>query len=395
MTPRIRVFLYAEILCLLIATAFFFLLGLFPKSAFDDVFMKNNRLLPYIDFRPGYPPLGKLPYYFLNLSFADTIYSAYAFLFNLFSLLFMCLILYLCISKLAPNKAFTLALSILALPSVLYFTLIYAKADAFAMFFVLLALYFIENPWKCGIMCGIGALVKFHPALLLIPLLVRFKPKKGAKLLYSFSSVVLLVSFPFLFWDPLMYASTYVGYFSRGPAESIFAVIDGYFGHTGFMHPTFDATIYSWQGSFPYSPSPLDHFSYKWSIPVLPYLSLTLQIASLITLSWFAKNRKDPKESVMLISLAMFSYFAFSTFYNPAIQVILIPYLILATLHWRKSLQIAMIAAFEVVNIVHSLLWFAPLFLNIGTMLPLSITITTRTALYGVVFLIFVWRRKI
>lgn len=97
----------------------------------------------------------------------------------------------------------------------------------------------------------------------------------------------------------------------------------------------------------------------------------------------------------MLISLAMFSYLAFSTFYNPIIHLAEIPFLILATLNWDRRAQIGVVVAFEMANIIHSLVWFSPIFFFMGRELPLSLAIIFRLSLYIVVFLNFARRRTI
>jgi len=392
---RARRFLQVELLYAVTLSAIMIFLGFLPVSSFDDVFMKETGLLPYIDFRPGYPPLGKSAYHFLYSLFSRTsVYSFFAFFFNLTALLLLSTALYLCISKLQPRRAFTLALLFMIMPSVIYFSVTHAHADTLAVAAMLFALYFIDHPWVCGALCGVGTLTKFYPASLLLPLLIYYKGvKKKVSLLYSFIFVVLLLSIPFLLADPLMYLSVAISHTLRGPSESIFSLIDGYYGHTGFLHPTFDATIYSWQFAAVYNQSSYDHFRYLWKIPALPYISLGLQMIFMITISWIAKKRKDQKESMMFISLAIFSYFAFSTFYNPIIHLIQIPFMVLATLNWDKRAQIGMIFAFETVNIVHSLVWFTPIFLYIGTQLPLALAVVLRTILYVAVFLNFAKRR--
>jgi len=372
------------------------LLSLTPQPDFDDIFMKRTGLLPYVDFRPGYPPLGKFPYYFFyNLLSQTHGYVLCTFFFNLATLLFLGAILFLCISKLNPKKALRLALILIMMPSMIYLTIVYSRADALAIAVLLCAIYFIDSPWICGALISIGALIKLYPAILLIPLMIYYKGVKNrVKLLYSFALVFLVFSIPFLLSEPLMYTSVFLSHTSRGPSESIFSIIDGYYGHTGFLHPTFDAAIYSWQFAIIYNPSPYDHFRYVWNIPALPYISLGLQMVCLLGFSWIAKKRQDKKESIMLISLAIFSYFAFSTFYNPRIHSVQMPFLLLATLNWNLRRQIAMVVVFEVINIFHSLVWFTPIFWFTGTQLPLTIAVVTRTIMYIVVFSIFARSRK-
>lgn len=393
----IRRFLQFELLFCIVISIILALLGFHSLPDFDDVFLKKTGLLPFVDFRSGYPPLGKLPYYSLFVLFSQTsAYSISVYLLNMLSFFLLGITLYFCVSKVNQKRALRLPLLVLIMPSVIYFSFCLSHADALTMTFALGALYFLDNPLLCGALCGLGALVKFYPAILLLPLLIYYRGiKKRLILVYSFVLTVLLLSLPFLLQDPLMYVSVALSNSLRGPSESIFSIIDGYFGHTGFLHPTFDAAIYSWQFTTVYEPSSYDHFRYQWSIPVLPYISIGLQIFSIVIISWVARRRKDHKEAIMLISLSMFAYFALSTFYNPIIEIALICWLMLATLNWSKYAQLSTLAAFEAVNIFHSIIWFTPVFISTGVMLPLSVAVILRAILYIAVFLNFAKRRTI
>jgi hypothetical protein len=393
----IRRFLKFEFLFCIIISIILVLLGFYSLPEFDDVFLKKTGLLPFINFRPGYPPLGKFPYYSLFVVFSQTsAYSVSVYFLNMLSFFLLGIALYFCISKVNQKKALLLSLLVLAMPSVICFSLCVSHADALAMTLAIGALYFLDNPLLCGTLCGLGALAKFYPAILLLPILIYYRgTKKRLILIFSFVLTVLLLSLPFLLQDPLMYASVALSNNSRGPSESIFSIIDGYFGHTGFLHPTFDAAIYSWQFTAIYEPSPFDHFRYQWSIPVLPDISIGLQIFSMVIISWVARRTKDHREAIMLISLSMFSYFALSTFYNPIIEIALVCWLMLATLNWSRHAQLSVLAAFEAVNIFHTIIWFTPVFISIGVMLPLSVAVILRTILYIAVFLNFAKRRTI
>jgi len=242
-----RRFLFFLTLHISILAALLPILGLLPSPSFDDLFMKKNGLFPYFDFRPGYPPLSKLPQYLMHaLSAGAPSYSIMIFLVNLAGLSMLGIGLYLNINKSHPERANIMTLIVLAMPSVIYYTLVYSHADSFAMFAMLLAIYFVESAWLSGALTGVGVLLKLFPAALILPLIVYLNGlKKKVTLFYSFVLVVLVLSTPFLMNEPLMYVSVAFSYSLRGPAESVFSVIDGYFGHTGFVHPTFDAAIYS------------------------------------------------------------------------------------------------------------------------------------------------------
>ncbi|MEM2099659.1 MAG: hypothetical protein QXU99_08000 [Candidatus Bathyarchaeia archaeon] len=303
--------------------------------------------------------------------------------------------MYVNVAKLSRERTLSIPLIITLMPSVIYFTLILAHGDTIAITFALLALYFFENPWLAGFFCGCGTLSKFYPVTLLPPLLIYYKGlKRKVVLMYSFVLTMLLISLPYLLADPLMYISVATSHLLRGPSESIFALIDGYFGHTGFLHPTFDGTLYSWQFATLYAPTYYDHFRYEWRIPILSYISLGLQFSSLVGVSFLARKTKDKKESLTLIALAIFAYFAFSTFYNPLFHIPQICLLAIATINWSKSKQMVTLIAFEAVNTFHSLVWYCPIFLYIGTMLPLSLAIMMRFILYIFVLTSFIRRDK-
>jgi len=388
-------FIRLEALLLTLILILLYILGFFPPLSFDHVFLQKTGLIPYMDFRPGYPPIGYFPYYYLYLAFFSSgLYITCMFIFNGFILFLLNFSLYVCLSKINRERALSISVVISLMPSVIYFTLVYTHADALAMAFLIFSLYFMDNPWLCGILCGLGALTKIYPAILLFPLFVYYTNfKKRVTLIYSFILTTFLFSLPFLLSDPLMYASVALSHGLRGPSESIFALIDGYFGHTGFLHPTFDATFYSWQFAMLYEPNSYDHFRYQWNIPVLPYISLALQFTSLFGIGWMA--RKSQKEAIKLLSLAIFFYFSFSTFYNPLIHIPQIFLLAIATANWNKRKQLLTLAAFEAVNSMHSLVWFSPTFLFVGTMLPLSIAVILRAVLYVFIFLNLVGREGV
>ncbi len=395
--PSLRRYVSIELALLLVALSFLALLGFYPQVGFDDVFLKKTDLLPFADFRPGYPPLGKLPYYsaFMFLSQLN-LYTVFVLLWNWTALFVLGIILFLLAARLKRERAAYLVLMIVVMPSVLYFTVVYSRADALVLAFAIGALYFIDRPWLSGILIALGTLTKFYPVFLLIPLFIFYKGlRKKAALLYSFVLITLLVSIPFLLKDPLMYYSVVGSHGLRGPSESIFSIIDGYFGHTGFMHPTFDATIYSWQFSTIYQPSSLDHFMYQWKYPFLPYVALGLQLSALTGFGLLARRRKNQNESIMLISLAMFSYFAFSTFYNPTINLVEIGWITLATMNWNRYVQVVTLVSLEVANSFHSIVWFSSIFFFTGTLLPLTLAVIMRTVIYAFIFVNFARRKTI
>lgn len=358
-----------------------------PLLLFDDKFIVENGLFHYIDFRPGYPPLGKLPYTLLYAVFKED--STFMVLFNIISLNVMLFILYKIASEMIdPRKAKVLTIVTALNPAIIHATVSHLHADMLAAVFLLLSmLAFIKNrPLQVGVYCGLGFMTKIYPAVLLIPYIFQYSFKKRLVLISAFMASIILLSTPFLIFDPLMYVSTFTHHLLRGPSESIFALLDGYYYHTGFLHPTYEATIYAWQFAKIYEPSIYDHFRYEWQHPYLRFLSLTLQIVFLFLFSLMAKRGEFKLKSLEGISLAALTYFAFSTFRNPLITI---PEFLLALFTLMKrdlAHQLSIFIPLIVVDSLHFLVWFSELPLNFEFLL--LIVVNLKAMLFAVIFLL-------
>jgi hypothetical protein len=352
---------------------------------FDDVFVKKNGLLYYIDFRPGYPPLGKLPYLFLY----NTLNSEESILFyHLITLNVVLTILFKLLKDItAKRKAVILTLTTAFYPPLIWVTIGNPHADLLALLWLLLSIYFIKNknPMMVGIFSGLGFLTKIYNVMLLLPAFVLFKGWERMVLLSSFLVTFFAVSAPFLALDPLMYLSTFTHHSLRGPSESVFALLDGYFSHTGFRHPTYEATIYAWQFALVYTPSNLDHFRYAWNYPQLRYLSLAFQMIFLLLFSLMAIHAPHDVKMLKVISLASLSYFIFSAFWNPILSIPHFILIVLITLDAKIVYQILILIGFAVVDSLHFLVWFPglPFGVHLGLLVvTVSRAILTSIALY-------------
>uniref|UniRef100_A0A7J3YTR5 Glycosyltransferase RgtA/B/C/D-like domain-containing protein n=1 Tax=Ignisphaera aggregans TaxID=334771 RepID=A0A7J3YTR5_9CREN len=336
---------------------------------FDDKYVMNTGLTYYVDFRPGYPPLGKLPYTLLYRLFNN---AESIMLFHLIVLNIILILLYKLLKGITTSRrAFIITCIVAAHYPMIWVTMFNPHADLLALIWLILSLYFIisSNPVGAGFSCGLGLLTKIYGALLLVPAFMLFKGWERVVLVSTFLTVVFLASLPFIALDPIMYLSVYVQHFFRGPSESIFALLDGYFLHTGFLHPTYEATIYFHQFLYIYTPSNIDHFRYSWSYPQLRYISSGLQMFFFLLFSIMSsRTHHSTQTALKMVSLAMISYFTFSAFWNPIVSIPFFIFLALATLDIKLSYQVLILVGFTIVDTLHIRIWFPglPLGIHLG-----------------------------
>ena len=352
---------------------------------YDDKFVIVNGLLHYVDFRPGYPPIGKLSYTYLYKAFGN---AESILLYQLAILDLTIIILHKLLRDLTTRRRARALTLIMALyPPLIWTTICSAHADVLALLWLVLSIYFVKSrkPLAVGVFSGLGFLTKVYNAILLLPAFVSFKShRERLVLLSSFLTTVLTISAPFLALDPLMYISVYTHHLLRGPSESIFALIDGYFSHTGFLHPTYEAAIYAWQFASVYAPSNLDHFRYAWSYPQFQYVSLALQASFFSALSLMMGAYRGAK-ALKVLSLAMLSYFTFSSLWSPVFSIPVFIIIMLATLDVKAVHQASILTTFILVDSLHHLVWspWPPLDVHMGLLIVVvSRAISTSLALY-------------
>jgi len=346
---------------------------------FDDKYVLTNDLAHYVDFRPGHPPIGKLPYTYLYKAFGS---AEIIVLYNLATADLTLIALYKLLKGMAPRRKAIALTSIVAFhPVFIWAIILHPHADTLALFWLVLAIYFIwaRRPLGTGLSIALGFLTKIYHAVLLVPALLLFKKWDRIVLVSSFLSIVVLVSAPYLASDPLMYATTYLHHLSRGPSESIFALLDGYYSHTGFPRPTFDAMIYAWQFNAVYTPSNIDHFNYVWSNPHLRYISFILQVSYLLMFSILAGRVHHEVEATRAVALSMLSYFVFSPFWNPIIALPTLILLILVTLHVKTVFSLLALICLAAIDQLHLATWF--LGTPLGVRMGLLTVVTSRALL--------------
>lgn len=331
---------------------------------YDDQYVVENSLRYYVDFRPGYPPIGKIPIY-LIYSYAGGGNLA-VMLYNIFTFNISILIFYYLIKRLTRSETSTLkAVVLYALNPATIVALLQPHADFLALSFTLMSILFLLKGRVriAALSIALGFLTKTYPLFILIPAIIVACSRARVALVIVFITAVWLISIPFLILDPLMYLSTFIHHLYRGPSESIFAVLDGYYGHTGFVHPLFDAAIYYFQFAIVYQPSHDQHFYYAWRNPSLKYFALLLQLVSLLPLCLYAlrsRIKKDPISIEVALNLSILAFFTFLSL-SPTQNILThIPAYTLACallIPNRSRSSIVTLLIYVLVNGLHAVCW--------------------------------------
>ncbi|MEM2703393.1 MAG: glycosyltransferase 87 family protein [Candidatus Bathyarchaeia archaeon] len=295
-------------------------------------YLDEQKILPYIDVREGYPPIGFLvymPLYWLSNRNPYT-FNHYFRLFNGLALTSVLIIFYALLrEEVGERKALKYTLAYSVLPSVIISNT-YSN-DVVALLFAASAMYMMVKgrPRICGLLIGLATLSKGFPALLMLPTLIRFENIKAKiESIGVFILTLLFVSLPFLALNPLAYISTFTHHGSRGPWETIWAIIDGYYSHGGFLHPYFDKFFYHGNLASIYTPNRYDHAFYLWKYDWLPNL-LTLGQVLIITVFMLA-YAKRPDEAMKLCGLIYLAYMLFFKGYSTQFAVSTSFYFLLA-----------------------------------------------------------------
>jgi len=312
--------------------------------------------VPFIDFHVGYPPIGffiYLPYAVLS-NFHTTVFVALMRMTNGLFLSMSVLLIYLIVNRVrGQNEGILSALVVMF--SVSTISTNTCSSESIALFFALLAVYYMlsKKAALTGLSVGIGAMTKIFPVLLIIPAAKKLKPSRDKVLLLgSTTMVVLFANLPFMIGNPFMWIGAYTFHGARGPWETVWALIEGWYGHGGaeVLHPYYEVFIPYMQFRGIYPPSPSDHAYFLWSHPWLPTLLLILGLGSLL-LSYFLINENSLLEGT---ALTLFSFMFFSKGYSPEFTVFLLPFVAMA---FKRVRKILLCAAFEVGTLVQSIVW--------------------------------------
>jgi len=331
---------------------------------YDDRYVIETSLRYYIDFRPGYPPLGKFPIYLIYLytggsNLAIMVYSMLTF--NISVVVF-----YYLVERLMRNKKSIFKAVILYIFNpALIIAILQPHADFLALAFALMGLFFLlrRRFGMVALSSALGFATKIYPAFILVPAMIVAGNRDRIILVTVFVTMVWLLSLPFIIQDPFMYMSTFIHHLYRGPSESIFAILDGYYGHTGFVHPLFDVAIYYFQFTTVYRPSHDQHFYYAWRYPPLKYIALLTQIAGLTPLclytmkNWLRKRRANNEVSFYLSILAFFTYLSLSPTQNVLVHVPAYALACVLLAFNQDRLSVLTLILYAITNGLHAICW--------------------------------------
>jgi hypothetical protein len=318
-------------------------------------YLDRHNAAPYIDVREGYPPLGFLiymPLYHISGGSQTLFYYLLRFVNGLLlsSTLYT---LYLTVKYVSgEGRALRYTLYYGLLPSVIIANT-YSN-DIVSLLPASLSIYAIvrRKPILSGLLIGLAALGKGFPAILLIPALLYFgELTDKIKLAGSAILLFLYASLPFMLIAPFTYISTFTHHASRGPWETIWALIEGYYSHGGLLHPYFDKFFYHDNLLYIYEPNPYDHAFYEWKYGFLPTLLTSLQIIMIILIALTLYDRKLSSKDIvsscgslytayMLFFKGYSTQFAVSTPFYTLITAIDSPLKLLIPLEVSHILQI-------------------------------------------------------
>jgi hypothetical protein len=340
---------------------------------------------PYIDVREGYPPLGFLIYMPLYYVFHDNV-EAFNYAFRALNGAFLVLtlfVLYLILrSAFKEGRAIKLTIYYAALPSVIIAN-IYSN-DVVALLAAALAIYMMTRGKAlfCGLFIGVAALCKGFPFLLLIPALFAFTDAYDkVKVAVSAIITILIVSLPFMLANPYTYISTFTHVGSRGPWETVWALIDGYYSHGGLLHPYFDKFFYHSNLLKIYEANHYDHAIYEWNFDWMPMLLTACQLAVIILVSLGFIRRK--REIYVFSGMLYIGYMLFFKGYSTQFAVSTPFYMLLATV----NTPLPFLVPLELSHILQMFAWgsniIAPEFLRDWHLHMLVSSILIRTAVFG------------
>lgn len=338
------------------------ILLLSPITGFEFSFfiltreLSKRGIMPYFDYYPAHPPPSLLLATLLPPVIGN---RALTFILWLFSLI----MLYLLTLNYGKRHALLVSAMFSFLGVVSLISSPHALWDQLVAFFILLALLLLSKGKSglFGLSIAAATSVKIWPAFLLFALIKR--PIALIKAIGVFLFALAILWMPFLMISPLMLLSTFAYNFGRGPWQTPWALMDGWWGSGGALdfsltYNTYFA-LHGWQQDWPVWER-LNNGTflafYSWNIPALETVS---KIASALAIPIVALLLRTGKHDDLVLRGVAFTalYFALAKGWSNGWEVFVLPILLIgATTPWRK----AFILTFLIGNFIHHLYFFNP-----------------------------------
>jgi len=380
---KFRAILLAYILAGILLNLYFL-----PPSLEIDWFnffnsLKEDGVFPYIGSREGYPPIGFLPYFLLYFLSRESI-TNYIILMRSFNFFFLVLTGVI-LSRICRNNL-KIGILYLLLPSSLIFLAIGNDMLSIALALLSIYMYMRGNTFLSGIMIGLSIMTKLLTAPLIIPLLVhkRYGVRKRVEVLFGCLVTVVIVSFPFFILEPYSYVSSYLSNLTRGPWETIWALLDGWYSHGGFLIPQWVKYIYHGQATYIFGLSSWDHAFYDWNMDLLRSAMFFLPIVGLVISLLYSAADSTLHNKV---SFSMYLFSLIQKGYSPQFNVILTPFLLMSNISYKVPLLISI----ELSSLILGLIVWKPVAIPYKTEL-LTVCIVARTLAFTLTALLMMIR---
>jgi len=381
------------IYCLISALLYAFFPSGFAVNWYHFFDPLKEGFVPYIDFQAGYPIMGFLPYGLLAFLLPVDVYVYAMRYLNLLLLVISIYTLYKVVKEVRERQdALFTSLAIMLSASILIANP-YSN-DSIALFFFSLTLLSLikKHEVLSGILLSLAILAKIYPIFLLSIVLAFFK-KRTAKirLLISLSLSFLLINLPFLVINPYMWAETFIGgNAGRGPWETIFALIDGYYSHGGVedIHPYFEGFLAYKQLMKIYPLSHNDHAFYLYRYNFIPLImSILLLLSFIIPIVLFTQEKL-----LEIIGLSGLLFFTASKGYSPEFSIFTIPLLALSIPSKKKIIFTTLTDAATILQMLNWSGWFT--IIKEGTILPYAVILRTVTFITAMIVLLNLIKRS-
>lgn len=307
--------------------------------------------LPYIHYWVEYPPLFPWLTTLIYLTIAWAGDWAQPLFYTLTLLLLLaadcgCLITVYRISQIVygSDRFATLASAL----QVLLFVPVYLYTGWFdtlpTLFFLVALLQILQNrPLWAGFCAGLGTLTKFFPGVTIIVGWCYLHGPRKALLLAAFSVTILLIMLPLVMKSPVMTFVSINNYFSRPSWETVWALLDGYYGSGGHPSPEkrFDPNASTW----------IQHPS------IVPsWLPAIFLIGGLSLILFCRLHLRSLEQVVALTGFLLNALLLASKGYSPQYLTWVIP--IVALLAVKRAIWFLIGAGLAVINLVEYPLYF-------------------------------------